>query len=81
MAGVRCCDEYYYYVKAVPKLSVAKPEKTVKRINGHRETEIMDTESVRNRRAARGDGRVEKDARLSGKRSHSESARHSSRTR
>ena len=74
-------DEYYYYVKAVPKLSVAKPEKTVKRINGHRETEIMDTESVRNRRAARGDGRVEKDARLSGKRSHSESARHSSRTR
>lgn len=43
-------DEYYYYVKAVPKLSVAKPEKTVKRISGRRETEIMDTESVRNRR-------------------------------
>ncbi len=26
-------DEYYYYVKAVPKLSVATPTKTVKRIN------------------------------------------------
>lgn len=26
-------DEYYYYVKAVPKLSVATPAKTVKKIN------------------------------------------------
>lgn len=26
-------DEYYYYVKAVPKMSVATPEKTVKKIN------------------------------------------------
>lgn len=26
-------DEYYYYVKAVPKMSVTAPEKTVKRIN------------------------------------------------
>lgn len=26
-------DEYYYYVKAVPKMTVAVPEKTVKRIN------------------------------------------------
>ncbi|MED9903143.1 MAG: hypothetical protein UFG06_03070 [Lachnospiraceae bacterium] len=26
-------DEYYYYVKAVPKMSVAAPEKTVKHIN------------------------------------------------
>ena len=26
-------DEYYYYVKAVPKMTVATPEKTVKRIN------------------------------------------------
>lgn len=40
-------DEYYYYVKAVPKLSVARPEKTVKRINERQETEIIDTESVR----------------------------------
>ena len=40
-------DEYYYYVKAVPKLSVATPEKMVKRINERQETEIIDTESVR----------------------------------
>lgn len=26
-------DEYYYYVKAVPKISMATPEKSVKRIN------------------------------------------------
>ena len=26
-------DEYYYYVKAIPKLSVATPAKTVKKIN------------------------------------------------
>lgn len=26
-------DEYYYYVKAVPKMTVAAPEKTVKKIN------------------------------------------------
>lgn len=43
-------DEYYYYVKAVPKLAVTKSEKTVKRINGHRETEIMDTDSPREKR-------------------------------
>lgn len=40
-------DEYYYYVKAVPKVIVTQPEKTVKRINGHRETEIMEPEHVR----------------------------------
>lgn len=50
-------DEYYYYVKAVPKLSVATPEKTVKRINERQETEIIDTDGVR-RRA----GKVEKQA-------------------
>lgn len=32
-------DEYYYYVKAVPKSSVAIPEKTVKRINEHQKME------------------------------------------
>jgi hypothetical protein len=26
-------DEYYYYVKAVPKITVAKPARTVKKIN------------------------------------------------
>lgn len=40
-------DEYYYYVKAIPKISVATPEKTVKRINERQETEIIDTEEVR----------------------------------
>ncbi len=29
-------DEYYYYVKAVPKVTVAKPEKKVKQINSVR---------------------------------------------
>jgi hypothetical protein len=28
-------DEYYYYVKAVPKISVAAGEKQVKRFNAH----------------------------------------------
>lgn len=32
-------DEYYYYVKAVPKISVAAPEKTVKHINERRDPE------------------------------------------
>ena len=31
-------DEYYYYVKAVPKMTVATPTKTVKKINTQRET-------------------------------------------
>lgn len=30
-------DEYYYYVKAVPKIAVSVPEKTVKRINERHE--------------------------------------------
>ena len=29
-------DEYYYYVKAVPKMAVAVPEKRVKRITTQR---------------------------------------------
>lgn len=35
-------DEYYYYVKALPKVSVAVPEKKVKRINKRQETEVSD---------------------------------------
>lgn len=31
-------DEYYYYVKAVPKVTVAVPERTVKRINQQKRT-------------------------------------------
>lgn len=44
-------DEYYYYVKAVPKVGVAAPEKTVKRINKRddlqNESEIIDSEELR----------------------------------
>lgn len=32
-------DEYYYYVKAIPKVSIAAPEKTVKTINERKTTE------------------------------------------
>ena len=35
-------DEYYYYVKAVPKVSVAVPEKKVKRIYKRQDTEVSD---------------------------------------
>lgn len=37
-------DEYYYYVKAVPKLSVPAKEKQVKRINKRQETEEPEEE-------------------------------------
>lgn len=33
-------DEYYYYVKAVPKLTIAKREKEVKRINPQRKERV-----------------------------------------
>ena len=39
-------DEYYYYVKAVPKSSVSIPEKTVKRINERQKTGVIDVEQV-----------------------------------
>ena len=29
-------DEYYYYVKAIPKITVATPSRTVKKINASR---------------------------------------------
>lgn len=45
-------DEYVYYVKAVPKVGVTTPEKTIKRINEREETEIIDAAEVR-RRAVR----------------------------
>lgn len=40
-------DEYYYYVKAIPKVSISTPEKTVKKINERQETEIIDAEAVK----------------------------------
>ena len=38
-------DEYYYYVKAIPKVAMTTPEKTVKKINERQETEIIDAEA------------------------------------
>ena len=40
-------DEYYYYVKAVPKAVVTIPEKTVKRINERQKTGVIDAEQVK----------------------------------
>ncbi len=59
-------DEYYYYVKAVPKLNVAKPEKQVKHISGRDESEVMDAEEVRERRRRQAASRQEA-ARRSGR--------------
>ena len=49
--------EYYYYVKAVPKIGVSVPEKTVKHITEHQpqETVVID-EKAQNVLAARGSG-------------------------
>ncbi|MGN9055904.1 hypothetical protein ACTNA4_05455 [Bariatricus sp. HCP28S3_A7] len=50
-------DEYYYYVKAVPKMSVAAPEKTVKRINERRDPDERESEEIRRRPSKRTDER------------------------
>ena len=34
-------DEYYYYVKAIPKITISKPDKVVKRINERNTEEIL----------------------------------------
>lgn len=39
-------DEYYYYVKAVPKVVVSKPEKKVKQINSQRTGTVQKTRST-----------------------------------
>ena len=41
-------DEYYYYVKAIPKVSVAVREKTVKKINAHQNSTDKETEDEKN---------------------------------
>lgn len=46
-------DEYYYYVKAVPKMAVATPERTVKQIN-HAQYSRGDTRRVVTERTASG---------------------------
>ena len=40
-------DEYYYYVKAVPKVTVAKPDKKVKQINSARSGASRNTRPTR----------------------------------
>lgn len=40
-------DEYYYYVKAVPKVTVAKPEKKVKQINSQTMKNVQRTRNTR----------------------------------
>ena len=39
-------DEYYYYVKAVPKVVVSKPEKKVKQINSQKVNTVQKTKST-----------------------------------
>ena len=39
-------DEYYYYVKAVPKVVVSKPDKKVKKINSQRAKTVQRTRST-----------------------------------
>ena len=38
-------DDYYYYVKAIPKVSVTNKNVTVKKINSHVEKGIVHTEN------------------------------------
>ena len=52
-------DEYYYYVKAVPKVSVTVPEKTVKKINVRQETAVIDAEAVKDAMPAKSDVALE----------------------
>ena len=53
-------DEYYYYVKAVPKVSVAIPEKTVKRINERQKTGVIDAEKVQKLEQAKQNEKIAK---------------------
>ena len=39
-------DEYYYYVKAVPKISVARPEKQDKQINSQKGRSVSRSRSA-----------------------------------
>lgn len=39
-------DEYYYYVKAVPKVVVSRPEKKVKQINGQHSKSVQKTRTT-----------------------------------
>ncbi|MDD3415337.1 MAG: hypothetical protein PHY47_15230 [Lachnospiraceae bacterium] len=41
-------DEYYYYVKAIPKMMIATPEKKIKRINPQKQTQLKNSDKVLN---------------------------------
>ncbi len=45
-------DEYYYYVKAVPKITIAVPEKTVKKINPQRKISAVRKKEKQGRKTA-----------------------------
>ena len=42
-------DEYYYYVKAVPKVVVSRAEKKVKQINSQKSSTVQRTRSAHDR--------------------------------
>lgn len=42
-------DEYYYYVKAIPKMTVAAPTKTVKKINAQRQNPVSERSVITER--------------------------------
>ncbi len=52
-------DEYYYYVKAVPKVTISKPEVKVKKVSGRTTPEKKVSERVRSERTQRSE-RTEK---------------------
>lgn len=56
-------DEYYYYVKAIPKISVTAPKKTVKRINERRDAEEFEDDEIKPRPRKKQDNRRAQDNR------------------
>ena len=51
-------DEYYYYVKAVPKITVSTPTKTVKKINTQRHSVSSQNRGGTRSTGTRGAGRT-----------------------
>ena len=41
-------DDYYYYVKAVPKINVSMPQMRVKRINAQKVSDTVKADSTEN---------------------------------
>lgn len=51
-------DDYYYYVKAVPKVKIAAPKKDVKRIKGEHQEESLDAVSVQGEESSADNARL-----------------------